>query len=72
VNEMSVPVLIVGAGLAGLATSLLLSRYGVAHMLTGAPLKSILTSSITSSPFARAMAPLLLLPDMSYTLSLTR
>jgi len=33
VNEISVPVLIVGAGPAGLATSLLLSRYGVAHML---------------------------------------
>ena len=32
-NEISVPVLIVGAGPAGLATSLLLSRYGVAHML---------------------------------------
>src|SRR5438045_7406633 len=33
VNEIRVPVLIVGAGPAGLATSLLLSRYGVAHML---------------------------------------
>src|SRR5438552_16895629 len=33
VNEISVPVLIVSAGPAGLATSLLLSRYGVEHML---------------------------------------
>src|SRR5947208_13221633 len=33
VNEISVPVLMVGPGPAALATSLLLSRYGVAHML---------------------------------------